>query len=164
MPRLKPETPQLATESQVSSEYAVKTLRMQWFGFLTCMIAIFCCGALMAMKGTLPVSKAVQPILYYVMLAAFVVGPMIGFFIRMQIYKRGYVVDRVTPRAYITANQTIYGIFIGISVLAAVAVGAVGMGLFSQFVLVFIFTMVLMALNFPNGKPMQPAPPALLNS
>jgi len=162
MPRPTPQTPELSTDSQASAAYAVRVLRMHWFGFLTAMLAIFFGGALAAVQQMVQVDVSVKKLLFNLMVLSLPGGSMIGFIIRMQTYKRGYVIDRVTPQAYVKANQILYGIFLTITLIMGVTLAATLA--FSQCLLMLIVILVLHALNFPNGKPLQPAPPALLNS
>lgn len=104
-----------------------------------------------------PGGAAANSMLTAIVIAAAAV--LVGLFTRNQIYKANWQGQAITPAGYRKAN-TIFFI--------AVTAGALGVFVLSlttaypaptfAFALIFLG---LLALNFPNGKPMQPAPPRM---
>lgn len=80
-----------------------------------------------------------------------------GLFIRMQIYKKNWQGDCVSPSGYVGGNMIALASIEGMSLFSLVVVllsGEVGMNL----ILPVIF-LALFVLNFPNGKAMKSATP-----
>ncbi|QQE10386.1 hypothetical protein JD969_12845 [Planctomycetota bacterium] len=76
------------------------------------------------------------------------------FFIRMQIYKKHWKADRITPQGYLLANLIILtsqqAIFL-IAVVAAALTQRYALSLIPAYLALFI-----QLTNYPTGKPLQP--------
>lgn len=95
----------------------------------------------------------------FVPLAILMLGGPVAYFARLQTYKAGWRGDAVAPQAYATGNFILFAVLeaagLAGGVLAALtpdtAPCLVAGGL----------ALILMALNYPNGGPMEPRSPQL---
>lgn len=139
---------------------ALKQLRRRWLVALAIalplpFIALPITGAQWIEQA--PGSGAGQTMTFATLCGLFAVGG--GLFARNQAYKAGWKGDVVSPDAYVKGNTLLF-----IALLA----GAVGLFVISigtgypapTFAAAPVFV-ALLAMNFPNGKPMRPAPPRI---
>ena len=86
---------------------------------------------------------------------------LMASYIRMQIYKRHWVENAVTPQGYVSGQVVSLGMIEGANMLSLVIIFLGG-----KFDVTFSLPIALLAVfltSFPNGKPMEPAMPDYLN-
>ncbi|WP_432798872.1 hypothetical protein [Poriferisphaera sp. WC338] len=84
----------------------------------------------------------------------------LGYFIRMQTYKKGWKSHRITPQAYVFANLLLLSLM-----LAVYLVAIIGAFLTSNHTITLIpagIALVIQLVNFPTGAPMQMQPPSFI--
>lgn len=139
---------------------ALKRLRVRW------LVALFVNLPLpfvaLPITGSAWIEQAPGDAAQSVMFAAIILGGVAvaaGLFTRNQVYKAHWQGEVVTPKGYLKANTIFF---------AAVTAGALVLFLLSiinrypapTFAAAPI-VIGLLALNFPSGKPMRPAPPRI---
>lgn len=94
-----------------------------------------------------------------VTLFALVILMGIGYYTRLQTYKAGWRHDAVTPSAYLKGNIVLFALLEGAGLFAVILGGFVGdrLACFG----IATAALIAMLINFPNGRPMEPAPPRL---
>lgn len=94
----------------------------------------------------------------YVISAGFaMLSVMVGSFVRMQFYKRNWQNDCVTPRGYMT-GQLISLACIKAACFFSLVVVMLHQTISTTMVLPVVL-LIVFVLNFPTGKPMEPAVP-----
>ena len=94
-----------------------------------------------------------------VAIASLPVTVILGYFLRNQIYKRHWHADAVTPGGYFLGNITLYVCVDGPALLSLMAIAFTDR--LWPALLPPVVSAVIVALNVPNGAPMQPQPPRL---
>jgi hypothetical protein len=141
-------------------EQVLKTLRFLWIAMLLGQLILL--GVVIAMGWNGDGDFESVKVLY---MAAVVMGltavPMASF-IRMQIYKKNWVGNQVAPQGYFQGTLVSLAVIEAASFFAMVVVlihGHVGPTISLPIALIAVFGM-----NYPNGKPMQPANPDFINN
>ncbi|MEM1445848.1 MAG: hypothetical protein AAGF84_07330 [Planctomycetota bacterium] len=141
-------------------DQALKTLRILWAAITFGLVAVgaVIVGIIMNQPDPGPVPLGPVRVGLYPAFGLMALMPT-GYFIRLQIYKRGWKVDRVMPAAYVQGNLILFAVIEGVGIFSVVLGGFVG----DRFVCFGIATAALFALilNFPNGGPLRPAEPRL---
>lgn len=104
-----------------------------------------------------PPDPAVWRIVFIVSVAMLLVLIPIGYFVRAQVYKRAWRDDVVAPGGYLAGNLILWACCEGIGFF-----GLVNTLMSRSFWPALVPTAValaVMAINYPHGKPMQPAVP-----
>ncbi|MEM8781852.1 MAG: hypothetical protein AAGE65_03260 [Planctomycetota bacterium] len=141
-------------------EATLKTLRMIWVGITFGLVAAAAVIVGATLNSPDPGPVAFGPVrVGYVALAALVVLMAVGYFVRLQVYKRGWETHHVKPDAYARGNIVLFAMLEAAGMLSVVLGGFVG----DRFACFVIATAAFAALilNFPNGAPMHPAEPRL---
>ena len=92
-------------------------------------------------------------------LIALLLGTPLGYFLRLQIYKRGWEGFAVKPKAYYLGNIVLFLILDVIAVLC-LFLGLAASDRAACWSIACVAGLTL-AINFPNGKPMEPSEPRL---
>lgn len=87
-----------------------------------------------------------------VSLVAVLVGAAVGYFLRMQAYKQHWVGNRIEKPGYFTGNLLLFAL-IEIGAIAAIVCAYLAGGVGRE-LLPLVLSLILLALNFPNGRPM----------
>jgi len=128
----------------------LRILRLAWAATILTVIAF---GAILflALSGQTPSASASQNLVAIALVGAFA-GGALGYFARMQSYKRHWIGDRIQHQGYFTGNLFLFG-FIDAGG-AVVAVCAFLSGRAGPELMMLIVPLLLLALNFPNGRAM----------
>ena len=81
----------------------------------------------------------------------------LGYFVRMQVYKRGWRAHRITPQAYVFANLLLWSLMMAVvlvSVIGAYLTGSRGVALVPA-----VIGVLVQMVNYPNGDAMRSQPP-----
>ncbi len=90
--------------------------------------------------------------LLVVSLIAVILGGAVGYFLRMQAYKKRWVGNRIEREGYFAGNLFLFA-FIEIGALVAVVCAYLSHGSGRE-LMPLVISLILLALNFPNGRPM----------
>jgi hypothetical protein len=132
--------------------------RIIWLGLLGGMLTYSGVILLLSADFGEPVPEMAQtfPLIGAGML---VVGVPVGYFIRMQIYKKNWKEDAIAPGGYFTGNLVLWAIIEG-ATIASLTGCLVSQALWPCFIPAIV-GMGLMVINFPTGRPLQPVKPGL---
>lgn len=139
---------------------ALKTLRIIWAAITFGLVATAAVIVAITMNDPDPGPVAFGGIrVGMIALTALVVLMGVGYFIRLQVYKRGWDVHHVKPQAYVQGNIILFAMLEAVGFLSVILGGFVG----DRFACFAIATAAFIALilNFPNGGPLRPAEPRL---
>lgn len=116
-------------------------------------------GAASGGAGDLPVQQAAGgfPSAVWVPLGLLLFGVPVAYFIRLQMYKGGWVQDAVQRDAYFAGNVVVFGALTLCVFAGLVVSGVPGAQVPALSIAAAGFLGLL--LNFPSGGPMQPAAP-----
>ena len=148
-------------QQQLSKEQALKNIRMIWAALLSGMLIFFFIVLFLNQANDPRPFEQVKS-LYVIAVGFAMLSVMFGSFIRMQIYKKHWQNNCVTPRGYVSGQLLSLACIEGACLFALVVVFIqqdTGVTLALPAVLMAIFI-----LNFPNGKPMEPAIPDFSNN
>ena len=90
--------------------------------------------------------------LLIVSLIAVILGGAIGYFLRMQAYKKRWVGNRIEREGYFAGNLFLFA-FVEIGALVAVVCAYLADGSGRE-LMPLLVSLIMLALNFPNGRPM----------
>ncbi len=148
------------TATFATPDAALKQLRILWAGITFGLVATAAVIVAVTRNTPDPGPVALGPVRVGTLaLVGLIVLMGIGYFVRLQAYKRGWEIHRVKPAAYVTGNLILFAMLEGVGILAVVLGGFVG----DRFACFAIATAAFVALllNFPNGGPLRPAEPRL---
>lgn len=135
-------------------EQALMTTRIIWGGLIAGQISFALAIAVLQSLGGGPLHPSTAGLMFNVGLFAAVVSVPTAYFLRMQIYKSGWVAESVEPRAYVTGNIVFLAIFEAVAMLGLVAM-LLG-GAIWPYLLVPVLMLTVQVSNFPNGAAMEP--------
>ncbi len=141
---------------------ALTALRMVWGAMIVTIIGMAAFLFYLVKQGTVETQPETATFLFKTCLGSFFIVTPIAYFFRLQCYKRNWKGNVVTPFGYFVGNIVLFGVCEGWAVLGLVAVhmsGNFGM----PELLPSVLALGLLALNFPNGLPMEPRGPELLD-
>ncbi|MFN3168130.1 MAG: hypothetical protein ACE37H_13800 [Phycisphaeraceae bacterium] len=139
---------------------ALKRLRLRWGGALILNAPLPFVA--LPITGSEWITQAPDDAATSAMVTAVVLGGAAvagGLFARNQIYKANWQGEAVTPAGYLKAN-TLFFIAVSVGALALFVLSILNRYPAPTFAAAPIL-IGLLALNFPNGKPMRPAPPRI---
>jgi hypothetical protein len=90
--------------------------------------------------------------LLIISIVAVIGSAALGYFLRMQAYKKHWVGSRIERAGYFTGNLLLFALIEAgalVAVVCAYLAGGVG-----QELMPLVLSLILLALNFPNGRPM----------
>ena len=90
--------------------------------------------------------------LAYIIAGLVLVCIPIGYYIRMQLYKRNWQGDIITPKGYFTGNLILLALCEGPALMGLVLVMLAGE--FWPWIIPTLVAMGAQIINFPNGRPM----------
>jgi len=93
--------------------------------------------------------------LHYISIGAAVVLLPLGYFLRLQTYKKNWVVNAVSPQGYITGNLLLLALCEGVALFTIIVTYLAG--ILMPFILPAIVASMTQVINWPTGKPMEPA-------
>lgn len=131
------------------------TTRILWLALLMGQVIFLSVVAVLITQQSVPANPDVGWLLFLISCGLLPVNLGIGYFARMQVYKRGWQEDRITPQAYLQGNVVMLALCEAVSFLALIA--ALLQGSLLPAILVSAVAMAVQVVNFPTGKPMQPA-------
>ncbi|MEM7576560.1 MAG: hypothetical protein AAF328_03710 [Planctomycetota bacterium] len=149
-----------ATSNPNDPDQALKTLRILWAGITFGLVAAGSIIAAITFNHPDPGPVTLGPVRVGTLaLAALVIFMAVGYFIRLQTYKSGWITNRVKPTAYVQGNLILFAMIEAVGMLSVILGGFIG----DRFACFAIATAALFALilNFPNGGPLRPAEPRL---
>jgi hypothetical protein len=141
---------------------ALKVSRTTWAAFIAGQL-LFCIFIVVAWQSAMvtPAPNAAR-LLFPLSAGLLLIQPPVAMFVRNQIYKKNWRGFAVTPQGYTTANTLFLASCAGVSLFGLVVVmlgGRVGLP-----VVVPVAAMAMQAINFPNGRAMEPLGPVLGDS
>ncbi|MAX25124.1 MAG: hypothetical protein CMJ19_11535 [Phycisphaeraceae bacterium] len=142
-------------------EQAAKILRLIWGMMLLGQLAFFAVALVVSFNGEPATFESVK-IFYIIAVVLGLMSVPMGSFIRMQIYKKHWVNNAVTPQGYFIGSLLSMAIIEGAALFSIVVLflhGQIGPTLALPIALMGVF-----AMNYPNGKPMQPSNPDFINN
>lgn len=138
-----------------SPKAALLTLRIVWgallFGVLVFMLVV---GIILANTAAKPVDAQFATVLLVVLLALLVTELPIGYFVRMQVYKRSWQGDVISPSGYSTGNIILFACCESVALFALIVVLITRS--YWPAIIPAVIAMAIMVVNFPNGRAMFP--------
>jgi len=137
---------------------ALRQLRILWAALLLSNVffAGILAGAGMSWQASEEASESPITLFAAIFLTlAMLTALPIAFWVRMQCYKRHWVENRVLPRGYLTGNIILLAMLDLLAIVSLIA--CVLSGRWFPMVAVALLALALHLLNFPHGKPMEPA-------
>ena len=139
-------------------ERCVRQLRLIWAALLVGLVvmAVVLQNVLQRAGGGL---SSVPAWLGWVPMALLLVGLPVSYFIRNQCYKRAWRGHQIDPSGYVTGNLVVFAVLETVALTGLIisamlpTAGAARAAVAAGF--------VLMLLNFPNGRPLDPQAPGL---
>ncbi len=145
----------------MSQEKALKSIRILWGAML--MGQLIFLGVVLALSwSSEPAEFEEVKSLYMIAVVFALVSVPISSFIRMQMYKKNWVNNSVTPQGYVQGTLVSLAVIEAASFFSLVVVlihSHIGPTLALPVALIGVFVM-----NYPNGKPMQPTNPDFINN
>lgn len=135
-------------------EQALRTARFIWGGILMGQLTFIAVVAFIVSGGAGQGDGLPFPA-FGVAAAAGAGAIVLAHFVRMQVFKRHWEGDRITPQGYVTGTMIHLAILEGASMLALVFAMLEGQ-LFPLLLPVFAL-LAVQVMSFPTGRPMQPA-------
>jgi len=139
-------------------QQCVKQLRLIWAAMALGVI-VMAAVLLSVMRRAGGGVPATPPWLGWAPMGLLLVGLPGAYFARNQSYKRAWRGHRVDPSGYVTGNLAVFAM-LEVVVLAGLIVGAM-VPTAGPARAAAAAGFVLMLLNFPNGRPLDPQPPGL---
>jgi hypothetical protein len=146
------------SEPVAEPDQALKTLRIIWVMVTFGVVVTGAVVAAITMNQPDPGPVTLGPVRVGSVALMLLIGLMaIGYFIRLQTYKAGWVQDRVKPASYVTGNIILFAMIEGAAIVSIILGGFIG----DRFACFAIATagLVGLLLNFPNGGPMRASEP-----
>ncbi|MEM6757442.1 MAG: hypothetical protein AAF586_09765 [Planctomycetota bacterium] len=134
-------------------EQALTTARIVWAALLLGVLTVT--GIMIAMTlQSPPQPTGIDWFFIGLPAALLVMAAGIGHVVRQQVYKAGWVNHVVNPKAYVTGLIIYLAALEGVCVIAAIFM-VIGAPMIPSLLIIGV-GLALMAINFPNGKPMFP--------
>jgi len=146
-----PETEDLVSVFTYRTRLLWGAMLMGQVAFLVVLVVLI----LQGMQGYVTDAGTAQNLLY-ISSGVMIFGALVGYFLRMQIYKAGWENDHVKPDAYFMGNLILFATLETVSLVALVSVLLVAQLI--PFALPALVALILMAVNFPSSSPMRPSP------
>lgn len=144
----------MTTTPAMTKQKALMTVRLIWLAMLLSPILAFV--VLMFIVKPSPSNDAsLNQILHMVSLVFTLVLIPIGYIVRLQIYKKNWVVNSVTPQGYAGGNIVLLGICEGAALLGVVVTFLAGVVM--PYILPAFVAVLTQIINWPNGRAMEPA-------
>lgn len=141
---------------QTDPKKAILSARIIWGAML--MSQLIFMGVVLSLTGTHEPMANEDVQLFYIIASMMAVGSIgAGLFVRMQIYKKHWENDCVTPAGYLSGTLIAMACIEGPSLFSMVVIllhGVIGINIVLPAILLGIFIV-----NFPNGRPMQSSVP-----
>lgn len=135
---------------------ALRTLRVIWGAIV--LSPLLMAGILLAFASNAAgVAPDLRSIFIYTAVAMLLVLTPLGYFIRNQTYKAHWRGDAITPAGYVTGNIVLLGMMEAVADVAVIFAFIVGTVL--PFAYVAGAAILVMLINFPTGRPMEPTEP-----
>ncbi len=137
---------------QLSPDQALMSARIMWAATITGQIVL--AGVVFVVADPTRRDASLADTFFYIAMVALVVLTPLAYFVRNQVYKANWVEHAITPKGYVTGNLALFAMLEVPSLIALVG-GIVAHEAWRPMI-VFVSAVVVLAINFPNGKPMQP--------
>lgn len=134
-------------------------LRLIWGGMLVGLIVLAAVLLNVLGRGAVPSPASTPPWLGWLPMGLLLVGLPTSYFIRNQCYKRTWHGHQVDPAGYVAGNLFVFAL-LEIVVVAGLVVGTIVPSA-GPARAAAVAAFVLMLLNFPSGRPLDPRPPGL---
>jgi hypothetical protein len=144
----------------MSPQMALLQMRIVWAALLIGQLIFMGVVIIFCLKSDSPQFEPIE-FLYVTCAVICLALVMASTFIRMQIYKRNWVENAVTPNGYIAGQIVALAMIEGANLMSLLVIM-----LNRKLDLTFVLPIVLLGvflMSFPNGKPMQPARPDFLD-
>ena len=146
--------------SNMDPKRALLTARVIWAALLAGQVILLIVVTMMMGKVT-GVGPAVINSLHFSSVGFLILAVPAAMFVRNQTYKKNWVGNRVTPQGYLRGNLILWAACEGASLLSLIV--TLLAGALMPFVIPSAFSLAVLVVNFPNGAPMNPVEPELLN-
>ncbi len=134
------------------------TIRVLWAALVLGVLAFGAAVGAIVFSGGLPgAGHQSAPADLLALIAGVMIVTLVpaGLFIRNQVYKRHWRENLVAPAGYFTGNLLLLAMLEGVAMFSIVATLIIGR--FGWATLPGVIALGLMLVNFPTGRPMQPA-------
>lgn len=148
-----------ARSQAMSPSQALVLVRSAYYANIGCCIFLIAIGWFAAWLFDMTHRPSVGWYGFGIGMVLFIVLTIVGLVARQQFYKRNWIEDRVTPGGY-TLGMLTYHTIHEVTVIVATAFIFFAGSIWPAIVPGVLATIV-MALAYPNGRPMQPAPAKL---
>ena len=139
----------------LSPKTALLNVRIVWGALLFGVIAfMFVVIFLLAGDQQPPLEPQTSTIMFIVSLVMLATTVPVGYFVRMQVYKRSWQGDVISPAGYTTGNIILLACCEGPAFFALILV--LMNGSFWPAIIPAAIAMGIMVINFPNGRAMFP--------
>lgn len=139
---------------------ALLTARILWLAFLTGQV-VFAGVAFFLVSESSPdhASPGLGRLLTLISLGLLATATPLAYFLRSQTYKAHWQTDAVTPGGFVKANVLFFALLEAPAVLSGVA--AILGGVAMPNLVPLLCAVAIQLINFPHGRPMNPAEPRL---
>ena len=147
--------------TNLTPQQTLKNMRIMWFAMLMGQV-LFAAVVIGLSLTSEPESFESVKIIYMVAVVWGLMSVPISAFIRMQIYKKNWVENCVTPKGYASGMILSMAMIEGAALVSLVPIllhRTLGPTFALPVALIAVF-----AMNFPNGKAMEPANPEFMNN
>ena len=136
---------------------AIRMLRWFWAASIVGQIAF--AALVVAIVGPEEPDQERAQRFFYMAIGLLPMGVGVGYFLRSQCYKQHWVRCAITPRGYRKGNLALLAAIEAVSVVTLI--GAMITGDMWRPLLIVAVAIMVGALNFPTGRPMEPASPRI---
>ncbi|MEX0885593.1 MAG: hypothetical protein WD009_04055 [Phycisphaeraceae bacterium] len=140
-------------------QQALTIVRIIWGALLFGQLVVAGIFIYLTLDGGFAGSPDLHPLLGYVAVAVLVVAVPVAHIARQQTYKANWRGDAVSVNGYITGTIIYLGALEGAAIVGLIAVLVTGR--LAPGLIVPAVAIILQIVNFPTGKPLQPAPPRI---
>ncbi len=135
------------------------TTRIIWAAMLVGQIGFMAAIAVVwNLQNTFQLNPDTARLLFYISLGMLFTLIPLGYTMRSQTYKRYWQAHAVTPAGYLQGNIVLLAMCESVAIIALVA--TLLSGTWWPTLAPAVAAMAVQVVNFPNGRPMQPANPA----
>jgi len=145
-------------QQMLNSAPVLLRLRIIWAALVLGVVTFGAFVGLLVAAGGLPGAghhAAPADMLTLIAVAMLVMMIPAGLFARNQFYKKNWRANVVTPSGYFTGNLLLLAMLEGVAMFSIVATLIIGA--FGWAILPGVIALALLLVNFPTGRPMQPA-------
>ena len=144
--------------SDTERRRCTRQLRLTWAGMLIALVVL--AGVLLNVLGRGGgAAPSTPPWLGWLPMVLLLFGLPVSYFIRNQYYKRSWHGHQVDPAGYVAGNLFVFAL-LEIVIIAGLVIGAI-VPTASLARAAAVLAFVLMLMNFPSGRPLDPQPPGL---